>query len=133
MDPCETPQAAALGSVDFIEDQDLISFGTSTSTSKQKSKVHTLASGEDRSRAEGYISRRGSELALKHLCEKFGASLFEKIPKLWDCLTEVLKPGTPVGLASSDPNHTPLVIEPLKDPQTLINNIQVLTIFSLSD
>lgn len=133
MDPCETPQAAALGSVDFIEDQDLISFGTSTSTSKQKSKVQTLASAEDRSRAEGYISRRGSELALKHLCEKFGASLFEKIPKLWDCLTEVLKPGTPVGLALSDPNHTPLVIEPLKDPQTLINNIQVLTIFSLSD
>ncbi|XP_058206166.1 TATA-binding protein-associated factor BTAF1 isoform X3 [Rhododendron vialii] len=126
MDPCETPQAAALGSVDFIEDQDLISFGTSTSTSKQKSKVHTLASGEDRSRAEGYISRRGSELALKHLCEKFGASLFEKIPKLWDCLTEVLKPGTPVGLALSDPNHTSLVIEPLKDPQTLINNIQVI-------
>lgn len=126
MDPCETPQAAALGSVDFIEDQDLISFGTSTSTSKQKSKVQTLASAEDRSRAEGYISRRGSELALKHLCEKFGASLFEKIPKLWDCLTEVLKPGTPVGLALSDPNHTPLVIEPLKDPQTLINNIQVI-------
>lgn len=133
MDPCETPQAAALGSVAFIEDQYLISFGTSTSTSKQKSKVQTLASAEDRSRAEGYISRRGSELALKHLCEKFGASLFDKIPKLWDCLTEVLKPGTLVGLASSDPNHTPLVIEPLKDPQTLINNIQVLTIFSLSD
>ncbi|KAE9464711.1 hypothetical protein C3L33_03342, partial [Rhododendron williamsianum] len=106
MDPCETPQAAALGSVDFIEDQYLISFGTSTSTSKQKSKVQTLASAEDRSRAEGYIA--------------------DEIPKLWDCLTEVLKPGTLVGLASSDPNHTPLVIEPLKDPQTLINNIQVI-------
>lgn len=124
MDPCETPQAAALSSVDFIEDQDLISFGTSTS--KQKSKFHTLASGEDRSRVEGYISRRGSELALKHMCEKFGASLFEKIPKLWDCLTEVLKPGSPVGLASSDAKHIPLVIEPVKDPQTLINNIQVI-------
>lgn len=131
MDPCETPQAAALSSVDFIEEQDLISFGTSTS--KQKSKFHTLASGEDRSRVEGYISRRGSELALKHMCEKFGASLFEKIPKLWDCLTEVLKPGSPVGLASSDAKHISLVIEPVKDPQTLINNIQVLTIFSLSD
>ncbi|XP_019258719.1 PREDICTED: uncharacterized protein LOC109236934 [Nicotiana attenuata] len=43
-------------------------------------------------RVEGFISRRGSELALKYLCEKLGGSLFEKLPKLWDCLVEVLKP-----------------------------------------
>ncbi|XP_057511229.1 LOW QUALITY PROTEIN: TATA-binding protein-associated factor BTAF1 [Actinidia eriantha] len=124
MDPCETPQAAVLGSIEIIEDQDLLSYGANTS--KQKSKVHMLPSGEDRSRVEGFISRRGSELALMHLCKKFGASLFDKIPKLWDCLTEVLKPGSLDGLTPEDGKHIPLVIEPVKDPQILINNIQVI-------
>ncbi|GFZ00920.1 similar to ROOT GROWTH DEFECTIVE 3 [Actinidia rufa] len=124
MDPCETPQAAVLGSIEIIEDQDLLSYGANTS--KQKSKVHMLPSGEDRSRVEGFISRRGSELALMHLCKKFGASLFDKIPKLWDCLTEVLKPGSLDGLTPEDGKHIPLVIESVKDPQILINNIQVI-------
>ncbi|CAL5439643.1 unnamed protein product [Camellia sinensis] len=124
MDPCETPQAAVLSSIETIEDQDLLSFGSSTG--KQKSKVHMLASGEDRSRVEGFISRRGSELALKHLCKKFGASLFDMIPKLWDCLTEVLKPGSLEGLTSEDEKDITQVIESIKDPQILINNIQVV-------
>ncbi|KAI7988397.1 TATA-binding protein-associated factor BTAF1 [Camellia lanceoleosa] len=89
MDPSETPQAAVLSSERLLRIK-ISSFGSSTG--KQKSKVHMLASGEDQSRVEGFISRRGSELALKHLCKKFGASLFDMIPKLWDCLTEVLKP-----------------------------------------
>lgn len=127
MDPCETPQAGAISSMEVIENQDLLSFGSSTP--KQKSKVHMLAGGEDRSKVEGFISRRGSELALKHLCEKFGTSLFDKLPKLWDCLTEVLKPGGSAELTPQDENENKLGFESIKDPQILINNIQVSTTF----
>lgn len=119
MDPCETPQAGVIGSTEVVDDQDLLSFGISTG--KQKSKVHMLAGGEDRSRVEGFISRRGSENALKHLCEKFGAYLFDKLPKLWDCLVEVLKPGSP-----ADEQQFEKTIASIKDPQILINNIQVV-------
>ncbi|KAK0602735.1 hypothetical protein LWI29_036474 [Acer saccharum] len=119
MDPCETPQAGLISSMEIIDDQDFLSFGSSTG--KQKSRVHMLAGGEDRSRVEGFISRRGSELALRHLCEKFGASLFDKLPKLWDCLTEVL-----VASSSSDEEKITLAIESVKDPQILINNIQLV-------
>ncbi|EEF38332.1 TATA-binding protein-associated factor MOT1, putative [Ricinus communis] len=118
MDPCETPQASIISSMDIIDDQDFLSFGSNTA--KQKSKVHTLGGGEDRSKIEGFISRRGSELALKYLCEKFGASLFDKLPKVWDCITEVLIPGSP-----ADEQQIARSIESVKDPQILINNIQV--------
>ncbi|XP_024019223.1 TATA-binding protein-associated factor BTAF1 isoform X2 [Morus notabilis] len=124
MDPCETPQAAIIGSMGVIDDQDLYSFGTSAS--KQKSKVQVLAGGtEDRSKVEGFISRRGSELALRHLCEKFGASLFDKVPKLWDCLTEVLKPISTESLIPDEKQITQ-TIDSVLDPQILINNIQVV-------
>ncbi|KAJ0079693.1 hypothetical protein Patl1_23603 [Pistacia atlantica] len=119
MDPCETPQAAIISSMEMIDDQDFLTFGSSTG--KQKSKIHMLAGGEDRSRVEGFISRRGSELALRHLCEKFGASLFDKLPKIWDCLTEVLIPAN-----YSDDKEITQAIESVKDPQILINNIQVV-------
>ncbi|KAK4573373.1 hypothetical protein RGQ29_031366 [Quercus rubra] len=124
MDPCETPQAGVISSMEVIDDQGLLSFGTSMG--KQKSKVHILAGSEDRSRVEGFISRRGSELALRHICEKFGASLFERLPKLWDCLTEVLKPSNTEGVSPADENQVMLAIESIKDPQILINNIQVV-------
>ncbi|KAL5998885.1 btaf1 RNA polymerase II, B-TFIID transcription factor-associated [Asimina triloba] len=117
LDPCETPQAALISSTEIIEDQDLLSFGKATSS--QRTKVQLLSAGEDRSKVEGFISRRGSELALKHLCERFGGSLFDKLPKLWDCLTEFLKP-------SSVEEHVPMneATDSVKDPQALINNIQ---------
>ncbi|KAF3963659.1 hypothetical protein ACB098_12G153000 [Castanea mollissima] len=124
MDPCETPQAGVISSMEVIDDQGLLSFGTNIG--KQKSKVHMLAGSEDRSRVEGFISRRGSELALRHICEKFGASLFERLPKLWDCLTEVLKPSNTEGVSPADENQVMLAIESIKDPQILINNIQVV-------
>lgn len=125
MDPCETPQAAIIGSMGAIDDQDLYSFGTAAS--KQKSKVQVLAGGtEDRSKVEGFISRRGSELALRHLCEKFGASLFDKVPKLWDCLTEVLKPVNTESLIPDEKQITQ-TIDSVLDPQILINNIQVIS------
>ncbi|GLT87547.1 hypothetical protein SLE2022_056260 [Rubroshorea leprosula] len=119
MDPSETPQAAVISSMEIIDDQDFLSSGTNTG--KSKSKVHVIAGSEDRSRVEGFISRRGSELALRHLCEKFGASLFDKLPKLWDCLTEVLKPST-----AADEQQIVLAVESVKDPQILINNIQLV-------
>ncbi|GAV57483.1 SNF2_N domain-containing protein/Helicase_C domain-containing protein/DUF3535 domain-containing protein [Cephalotus follicularis] len=119
MDPGETPQAAVISSMDIIDDQDFLSFGNSTG--KQKSKVHMIAGGEDRSRVEGFISRRGSELALRHMCKKFGPLLFDKLPKLWDCLTEVLIPGS-----IANEKQITQAIESIKDPQILINNIQVV-------
>ncbi|BFG40470.1 hypothetical protein CerSpe_267440 [Prunus speciosa] len=88
-------------------------------------KVNVLAGSEDRSKVEGFISRRGSELAFRHLCEKFGASLFDKLPKLWDCLTEVLKPSSIESLSPADEKKITQAMESVKDPQILINNIQV--------
>ncbi|KAM7273877.1 hypothetical protein ACFE04_028541 [Oxalis oulophora] len=118
-DPRETPQASVISSMDVIDDQDFLSSGSGTM--KQKSKVHILSGGEDRTRVEGFISRRGSELALKHLCKKFGSSLFDKLPKVWDCITEVLVPGT-----VEDKKRISEAVEAVKDPQMLINNIQVV-------
>ncbi|CAN1186873.1 TATA-binding protein-associated factor BTAF1 [Linum perenne] len=119
MDPCETPQAGVIGSMDIIDDQDFLTFVNSGG--KQKSRVHMFTGGEDRSKVEGFITRRGSELALRHLCQNFGASLFDKLPKIWDCLTEVLIPG--------DIEHESQIAKPIDsivDPQVLINNIQVV-------
>lgn len=119
MDPKETPQAGVINSMEIIDDQDLLSFGCSTG--KHKSRVQLLSGGEDRSRIEGFISRRGAELALRHLCDKFGASLFDMLPKLWDCLTEILMPACP-----ADVEKVSRAIDEVRDPQLLINNIQVL-------
>ncbi|XP_031406931.1 TATA-binding protein-associated factor BTAF1 [Punica granatum] len=119
MDSKETPQAGVINSMEIIDDQNLLSFGCSTS--KHKSKVHLLSGGEDRSRIEGFIGRRGAELALRHLCDRLGASLFDMLPKLWDCLTEVLKPAGP-----ADNDKVSQAIDAVKDPQLLINNIQVV-------
>ncbi|RAL50435.1 hypothetical protein DM860_016902 [Cuscuta australis] len=125
MDPCETPQAAVLNSIEKIEEQGLLSFRCSSST-RQKSKVHMLSPGDDRSMLEGFISRRGAELALKCLCEKFGSSLFDRLPKLWDCLVEVLKPGNIEGLTPDNEKLISESIDSVNDPQILINNIQVV-------
>lgn len=115
-DPGETPQASVIRADEAIDNLDQFVFGTITG--KQKAKVHVIPGGEDRLRVEGFISRRGAELALKQICYKFGPSLFDKVPRLWDCLTEVLKP------SSQEKKHS-LALESSKDPQILINNIQV--------
>ncbi|KAH6823556.1 ROOT GROWTH DEFECTIVE 3 [Perilla frutescens var. hirtella] len=124
MDPCETPQAGALSSVELIEDQDLLAFGSSSG--RHRSKVNMFSAGEDRMKVEGFISRRGSELALKYLCMKFGGSLFDKLPKIWHCLVEVLKPCNHEGLTPEDEKLIDQSISSVNDPQTLINNIQVV-------
>ncbi|KAJ8763174.1 hypothetical protein K2173_025559 [Erythroxylum novogranatense] len=119
MDPCETPQAGVINSMEMIDNQDFLF--CASGSGKQKAKVNMLSGGEDRSKVEGFISRRGSEFTLKFLCEKFGDSLFDKIPKLWDCLTEVLIVGS-----SANEEQIAQAIESVKDPQVLINNIQVV-------
>ncbi|KAL6194990.1 hypothetical protein ACLB2K_030612 [Fragaria x ananassa] len=124
MDPSETPQAAVLCSIDIVDDQELLCLGTNSS--KQKTKVHMVAGSEDRSKVEGFISRRGSELALRHLCLKFGNSLFDKLSKLWECLTEVLKPSVIECLNPADEVIIIQAMESVRDPQLLINNIQVV-------
>lgn len=118
MDPSETPQASIIRSIDIVDDLDFLS--SRSNAGKQKSKA-VLAGGEDRSKVEGFITRRGAELALKHLSVKFGGSLFDKLPKLWECLTEVLVPVTP-----EDQQDFDLKMESVSDPQVLINNIQVV-------
>ena len=126
-DASETPQAAIINSMQVVEDQNLLSIGKRFSS--HRSRGHTASGSEERSKMEGFISRRGSELAFKHLCEKFGPSLFEKLPKLWDCLTEFLKP-----VKTEDGPKDDTSIAQLgrsyedKDPQSLINNIQVCSI-----
>lgn len=125
-DASETPQAAIINSMQVIEDQNLLSIGKRFSS--HRSRGHTTSGGDERSKMEGFISRRGSELAFKHLCEKFGPSLFEKLPKLWDCLTEFLKPvKTKDGIPKDDASIAQLGRSyEDKDPQSLINNIQVV-------
>ncbi|XP_023528568.1 TATA-binding protein-associated factor BTAF1 [Cucurbita pepo subsp. pepo] len=124
MDASETPQAAVICSMEVIDEQDILSSGTSTR--KSRTKVHTLSGTDDRSRIEGFISRRGSELVLRCLCEKLGDALFGKLPKLWDCLTEILLPTTTENVTAEDEQKIMHTIESVKDPQTLINNIQVV-------
>ena len=132
-DISETPQAAVINSIQVIEDQNLLLIGKRFSN--HKSRGHGSSGGEDRTKMEGFISRRGSELALKHLCEKFGSSLFEKLPKLWDCLTEFLKPiEIEDDIQKDDPSITQLGRScEDKDPQSLINNIQVCSIMTYLD
>lgn len=126
MDVSETPQAAIINSMQVIEDQNLLSIGKRFSS--HRSRGQTTSGSEERSKMEGFISRRGSELAFKHLCEKFGPSLFEKLPRLWDCLTEFLKPvKTKDGIPRDDTSIANIGRSyEDKDPQLLINNIQVV-------
>uniref|UniRef100_A0A1D1XEI5 TATA-binding protein-associated factor 172 n=1 Tax=Anthurium amnicola TaxID=1678845 RepID=A0A1D1XEI5_9ARAE len=125
MDLSETPQAAVITTMDIIESQDLLSLGRSSTSTSRKTKGRVPSAGEDRSRIEGYISRRGSELSLKYLCEKFGSLLFDKLPKLWDCLTEFLKPMNGQFLSATDQQMLQIIDE-VEEPQSLINNIQMV-------
>lgn len=124
-DPNETPQATVITSMEAIEEQNLLSFNK-VFGSHSRSRHHA-SGGEERSKLEGFISRRGSEMALKHLCEKFGSALFEKLPKVWDCLTELLIPVATEDPASKDDQLIVKLSRSCedKDPQSLINTIQV--------
>ncbi|KAH9321118.1 hypothetical protein KI387_015757, partial [Taxus chinensis] len=124
-DPSETPQATEMNANELnTEEKDPV-FGAK-GTSNQYSKSQTSSVGEERSKAEGFISRRGAELALKSLCDKFQNSLFERLPKLWECLTEVFKPSVPDGLELLEALQNMQMMEFTEEPQVLINNLQVL-------
>lgn len=124
-DPNETPQATHMDANELIiEEKESILPGRGTSN--QRSKSQTISVGEERSKLEGFISRRGAELALKSLCDKFGSSLFEMLPRLWDCLTEVFKPNVPDGEDLLKAIQNPQIVEFSEDPQALINNLQVV-------
>jgi TATA-binding protein-associated factor len=84
--------------------------------------------GEERTNMEGLISSCGSELPSKHV--KFGSSLFEELLKLWDSLTEFFKPiEIKDDIQKDDPSIAQLGRScEDKDPQSLINNIQVCSI-----
>lgn len=124
-DASETPQATIINSMQIIEDQNLLTIGKRFSS--HKSRGHVTSGSDERLKTEGFISRRGSELALKHLCEKFGSSLFDKLPKLWDCLTEFLK-----SVQTEDDLNVAQLGRSCedKDPQSLINNIQVCSVWN---
>jgi TATA-binding protein-associated factor len=126
-DPNETPQATLITSMEAVQEQNLLSFGKVFGSHYRSRHHHAASGGEERSKLEGFISRRGSEMALKHLCEKFGPFLFEKLPKLWDCLTELLIPVSMDNPASKDDQLIVKLSRSCedKDPQSLINNIQV--------
>lgn len=118
-DPVETPKATqANASAVSIEEAEVPSSGKGN----KHAKVAPLSAIEERARAEGAITRRGAESALKSLCNKFGSSLLNQLPKLWDCLTESF--GQPA-LATSD--QASIVLPVLTaEPQALITNLQVV-------
>lgn len=120
-DPVATPQASE-ASAKTINFDDL---GIAkVSNSRQKPQV--LSSAEERSRMEGAITRRGAEFALRSLCDKFGGLLFEKLPKLWECLTEALNLCASNGSEGTGPLSCPGTLDQHGEPQALINNLQVV-------
>lgn len=119
-DPVETPKAteanAATVNIEDIE-------ATPVGKVGKNMKLQLLSASEERSRLEGAITRRGAEFSLKSLCEKFGDTLLEQLPKLWECLTEALGQPSSVAIPGSLPELT-------ADPQALITNLQVQFLLS---
>ncbi|EFJ06187.1 hypothetical protein SELMODRAFT_186944 [Selaginella moellendorffii] len=116
-DQLETPLATEANSSWTFDDGDYSLKSSSTALRKME-----VASIDDKAKVEGIITRRGAELALKALCQRFGDSLFEKLPRLWDCLTEVIKPSDPGHI------HDAFLVEPVADPQALVNNLQLIRV-----
>ena len=117
-DPVETPKATQANAIAVIPEE------TEPPTSgkgNKHAKLPPLSASEERARAEGAITRRGAELALKSLCDKFGSSLLEQLPKLWDCLTESLGHPAP---ATTDQSAVSLPVLNA-EPPALITNLQV--------
>eukprot|EP01018_Ginkgo_biloba_P007683 Gb_19667 [translate_table: standard] len=124
-DSNETPQATQMNANELnTEEQEAVLPGKGTGGHRSKSQ--TLSAGEERLRIEGFISRRGAELALKSLSDKFGSSLFDKLPRLWDCVTGVFKPSAPDGLDPLEVWQNVQILEYNEEPQALINNLQVV-------
>ncbi|KAG8931790.1 TATA-binding protein-associated factor mot1 [Tulasnella sp. 418] len=61
--------------------------------------------------------RRGALMALANFGERFGASLFDKLPKLWECMTS--------GLIAAYPSEEPVAEDGPKG-QAVIDNLTVI-------
>ncbi|KAJ7534695.1 hypothetical protein O6H91_13G105700 [Diphasiastrum complanatum] len=121
-DHLETPQATEANAT-WINFDDL-ELGTSSKFPGAQPKSKTQSTSVDeRLRMEGTITRRGAELAFQSLSQKFTGSLFEKLPRLWDCLTEAL---LPANKDESEDRQERLILELNAEPQTLINNLQLI-------
>lgn len=117
-DPVETPKATQNNAVAVTaEEPETLPSGKGN----KYGKLSPLSVNDERARAEGAITRRGAELALKSLCNKFGSALLDQLPKLWDCLTESL--GQPVP-STNDLSSVALPVL-TAEPQALITNLQV--------
>lgn len=120
-DPVETPQATQANAASINLD-DIETFKTSGS----RQRPQAVSTAEERLRMEGAITRRGAEFALKSLCDKFGGSLFEKLPKLWDCLTEALNLCASNETEGTEALSCAGTLDQQGEPQALINNLQVV-------
>ncbi|KAH7295287.1 hypothetical protein KP509_27G041200 [Ceratopteris richardii] len=120
-DPGETPLATE-ANAKLINFDELIT--TKFSNSSQKSQG--VSTAEERSRMEGAITRRGAEFVLRSLCDRFGTLLFEKLPRLWDCLTEALTLSSANGSEVKGSSCFTPAVEQHGEPQSLINNLQVV-------
>eukprot|EP00250_Pteridium_aquilinum_P022032 c25285_g1_i2 orf=410-6568(-) len=120
-DPVETPQATEANAKSInLDDLDT----AKVSSSRQRSQV--VSTVEERLRMEGAITRRGAEFVLKSLCDKFGVILFEKLPKLWDCLTEALNLCASNGADGTGSLTCSVTFDQHGEPQALINNLQAI-------
>jgi len=117
-DPIETPKATQINAIAIAPEEPETPF---SGKGNKHGKIPPLSANDERARAEGAITRRGAELALKSLCNKFGSSLLDQLPKLWDCLTESL--GQPVPSTSDQSSVTLPVLT--AESQALITNLQV--------
>ncbi|GJP49304.1 hypothetical protein CLOM_g8529 [Closterium sp. NIES-68] len=73
---------------------------------------------------EAMIGRRGAELSFRALADSLGPDLFSKLPKLWDLLTEVWKPGEPEGGGTPGRCDEKELFK--SDPQALVNTFQLV-------
>lgn len=120
-DPVATPQASEANAKAINFDD----VGTAK-VGNSRQKPQALSSAEERLRMEGAITRRGAEFVLRSLCNKFGGLLFEKLPKLWECLTEALNLSSSNAPEGTGSLSCPGAFDQYGEPQALINNLQVV-------
>lgn len=118
-DPVATPQASEANAKAINFDD----VGTAK-VGNSRQKPQALSSAEERLRMEGAITRRGAEFVLRSLCNKFGGLLFEKLPKLWECLTEALNLSSSNAPEGTGSLSCAGAFDQYGEPQALINNLQ---------
>lgn len=119
-DVVETPKATPANAVSvIIDDVETAASGKSI----KHIRLPPMSPSEERARLEGAITKRGAELVLRSLSEKLGDLLLDRLPKLWDCLTEALGHSSAIIAEVSQPNGPLPVLT--ADSQALVTNLQV--------